>query len=219
MRPGALSSVPAWIGAGLLTLTLSGCDSVGSPLDALSEKLPSPDEFQVIARKPLRMPPSLALAEPRLGERSPLEPTPNQDAIEALLGPAATQTRPAPNTPGESALLAAANASAADSEIRELIEIERIEGEQSGEYEPPTLVELLSGIDTEDQRDAINPAAEARRLQIEGIAAAPIDPTDLPPQEVADAREDDDLRQLEYITRDGKPNNQLPSARSQPAFE
>ena len=49
-------------------VALAGCEKVGNPFVVLSSKPPAPDEFQVIARKPLVMPPTDALPEPRPGD-------------------------------------------------------------------------------------------------------------------------------------------------------
>ena len=61
----------------------------------------------------------------------------------------------------------------------------------------------------------IDPAAEARRLQTEGVSAAPIDPDDNPNPEPLITSEGPDLY---YETDDGKPNNKLPSASTETAF-
>ncbi|HUF57624.1 MAG TPA: DUF3035 domain-containing protein, partial [Thermohalobaculum sp.] len=71
------------IAAGALT---AGCDRIGSPLQALGQGIPPPDEFAVIKRRPLQMPPGLGLPEPRPGAPSPLDPQPRAEAALALLG-------------------------------------------------------------------------------------------------------------------------------------
>ena len=80
---------------GLCALLLAGCDTLGNPLDAISPKREGPDAFQVVARKELRMPPSTgpeALAMPRPGAPSPLEPDPHAEAAAALFGSGAAAT-------------------------------------------------------------------------------------------------------------------------------
>ncbi len=69
-----------------MLLALSACGSIGNPLEALGAKIPPPDEFQVIARKPLMMPATATLPEPRPGASSPLDPDPHRDALQALFG-------------------------------------------------------------------------------------------------------------------------------------
>jgi len=196
-------------------LTLAACDTIGNPFEVLGRKTPAPDEFQVVARKPLVMPNSTRLPEPRLGERSPLEPNPSQDAITALLG---TPSAPiVAQSGGEAALLAAANASAADGDIRARVEEDRREEDVNKPYEAPTLLELLDGDKDEEFPDTLNAEAESRRLQSEGVSAAPINPNDRPglrPKTAESAEE-----QLFYETDDGKPQNTLPTQNSKPAFE
>lgn len=201
-----------------VTIGISGCETIGSPFEALSKKPPSPDEFSVLARKPLKMPPSINLPEPRLGERSALEPNPSQDAIVALLGNSATkQVQPA--SAGESALLSAANAQAEQVAIRRVLEEETLSEDTSQPYEPPTIAELFLGDDDgPDPETLINPAAEARRLQAEGVAAAPIDPTEVPPE----AQDDENFAADEPERRDprrGRIITPSVSAGTTPAFE
>jgi hypothetical protein len=194
-------------------LALAGCDRVGNPFDVLAVKRPAPDEFQVITREPLRMPASVSLPEPRPGAPSPLDPNPGRDAAVALLGAPA---RPVVATPGsgEQALLAAADAAASDPEIRTILAAEREAG--SGEYEPPTIWELFgasSGPDV-DPAEIIDAAAEARRLQTEGVAAAPIDPNDIPEGE----EPAEPPSSYPAVAVDRRPQNKLPSSGATPAF-
>lgn len=172
-------------------LCVTACGAIGNPLAVLTEKPPVPDEFSVLSRKPLQMPSSVALPEPRLGERSALEPDPNTDAIVALLGSSAV-SRVQTASAGEGALLTAANAAAEQTEIRRILESETRAAEEDKPYEAPSLFDLF-GDDGEKQNseDLINPASEARRLQSEGVAAAPIDPSDVP-EEAVDATTDPD---------------------------
>lgn len=158
---------------------LAGCDTIGNPLEALTQKKPGPDEFAVITRGELVLPPTLGasvLPEPAPGAPSPRDPDPRADAVAVLTG-----SRTAPGAPastsisrGEAALLAAADASASSPDIRALIAAENVEYEDSKPYEPPTLWELFTGTESLDEEDLVDPVAEARRLQAAGVAA----PTD-----------------------------------------
>ncbi|MEM7189730.1 MAG: DUF3035 domain-containing protein [Pseudomonadota bacterium] len=161
----------------LIALGVSGCERLGSPLDVLGGKRPGPDEFQVVKRKPLQMPRSLSLPEPRLGERSPLDFDPANQAATVLTGNQQTATT-GPSA-GESALLSAANAEAAQSDIRtQLIEDkENPWGNQP--YEAPTILELVN-LDGEKAEDVLNADAEADRLRQQGVAPAPVNPAAVP---------------------------------------
>lgn len=208
MRPGQAAA------AAIALLALAGCDAIGNPFEVLAVKRPAPDEFQVIARDPLRMPRSAALPEPRPGAPSPLDPDPHRDAAIALLGSPA-QPVAGHSSAGEQALLAAADAAAGDPEIRTILESDRRSGDD-GPYEPPSLWELLGATERSEVRpeDVIDPTAESRRLQTEGVAATPVDPDDLPEAEdEAEAVQPSPYPDTLYGTR-----NKLPSSRPTPAF-
>lgn len=158
----------------IAVMGVSGCERLGNPIDVLTGKRASPDEFQVLARKPLRMPGALTLPEPRLGETSPLEPDPQTDAVIALLGAPVAVSSTAGGA-GERALINAATASTAGLDVRAVEQTERaVDANQP--YKAPLITDVLEGNDGASDPDALDPAAEARRLQTEGLAPAPIDP-------------------------------------------
>lgn len=126
------------IGA-VLVLGLSGCDTFKEQV-GLTKK--SPDEFTVITKAPLVMPPDFSLRPPRPGEKRPQEVAPTDQARAVLLsqssGERATADRAqqsgrnvlagaAGETPGgrpeggELELLQKAGAENADSSIRQTI--------------------------------------------------------------------------------------------------
>lgn len=164
--------------AAVALLALGGCDRIGNPFVVLGSKPPAPDEFQVITRKPLRMPATAALPEPRPGAPSPLEPDPNRDAVVALLGSGAAPQAPG-RSRGEQALLSAADVAASNPEIRQTLAVEGERGNPNEPYEPPSIFEVFGAYEAPPE-DVIDPAEESRRLQREGVAAAPIDPADRP---------------------------------------
>lgn len=167
--------------AGVLgtVLMLAGCGGSQSPLEAISPKLPPPDEFQVVKHSPLEMPASLSLPEPTPGAPSPRDPQPQREAIAALLGNTGSRVASdAAPSAGEQVLLSSANAAATSSDIRVQLETDKVAAKTNKPYEPPSLGELLgftgSG-EKLDETELIDPQAEAQRLQREGIAA-PADP-------------------------------------------
>lgn len=192
---------------------LSACEQFGNPIDIIGGNRAAPDEFQVLARAPLRMPAARALPEPRLGEPSPLEPDAQAAAVTALLGPDAAAGAAGGPSAGEEALLAAANASANQSEIRVQIAEENVRLEDEKPYEPPTIFELFSGRADPALEDAIDPAAESRRLQAAG-QPAPVDPDDVPEPERARAPSADS----DYPATERRPQNKLPSAPTETGF-
>lgn len=163
--------------AGVGLSLMGGCSQFGNPMDVIQGKVKTPDEFEVVARKPLKMPRTLNLPVPRLGEASPLEPTPRADAASALLGTAPAGTTPGRVSQGEAALLEAANARASDPAIRRVLEEDKTRVDDTQPYQSPSLFSLI-GEEDEPIEDPLDPAAEARRLQAEGISNAPVDPND-----------------------------------------
>ena len=200
-------------GLAVMLLALSACGTIGNPLEALGARIPPPDEFQVIARKPLVMPAAATLPEPRPGAPSPLDPDPHRDALQALFGisgsPVVDTIEP---SAGELVLLSSANAAAASSEIRVQLEEERIQEEAAKPYEPPSLGELLSGRKSEklDESELLDPVAESQRLQREGYVT-PVDPN-----AAAEGKGEGPEPVSPYYPT-GRPNNTLPSAGTKPA--
>lgn len=196
-------------GAGLAAalLALAGCGGNNNPLKAISGSIEAPDEFQVIARKPLEMPPSAQLPEPRPGTPSPLDPNPQRDAVAALLGasgaPAAAAAGP---SAGEQVLLSSANAAAASREIRVQLEQDKVEAEAGKPYQPPSLGELLSGGSKEekiDEAEMLDPIAESQRLQREGVRT----PSD--PEAVAEIPESERRKPVEPTYPTGRPQSPI----------
>ena len=157
--------------------TLAACDQFGDPIEVLSGKVRAPDEFVVVARKPLQMPSSVRLQdlpEPTLGGASPRDPNPQADAARALLG-----TSGASNTgqtsAGEAALLGATNAAAGDAVTEAALKEAEARTQQGGTYRAPSVFAVV-GLDGETIEDALDADAEARRLQSEGVSVAPVNP-------------------------------------------
>ncbi len=169
------------VGLTAMLLALPACGTFGNPFEAFG-KIPPPDEFQVIARKPLVMPATATLPEPRPGAPSPLDPDPHRDALQALLG---TSGSPVVSTiapsAGEQVLLTSANAAVASSEIRVQLEEDKIQEEAKKPYQAPSLGELLTGKKSEklDEAELLDPVAESQRLQREG-RVTPVDPNAAP---------------------------------------
>ena len=96
---------------------LAGCSSTRS---ALGMTKVTPDEFRVVSKAPLVVPPDYALRPPAPGEPRPQELQPESAARVALLGQREAQTR----SDGEKLLVAKAGADKADPLIRYVVDDE-----------------------------------------------------------------------------------------------
>src|ERR1700754_5081169 len=96
---------------------LAGC---GSTRNALGMSKVTPDEFRIVTKAPLVVPPDYALRPPAPGEPRPSELQPESAARNALLGQRDAETR----SPGEKLLVAKAGADKADPLIRYVVDDE-----------------------------------------------------------------------------------------------
>ncbi len=151
-------------------LSLAACGGSKSMREAAGLVAPPPDEFMVVARAPLELPPSLsALPPPQAGAPSLVEPDARAQAQAALMGGEVAVATAAP-TEGEAALLTAIGAGPQNAGIRQ----------QIAQDEPPT-TERRFGLtslfgrkivqDPEAEAGRLSPEQEAERLQREGLPA------------------------------------------------
>ena len=98
-------------------VSLAGC---GSTRNALGMSKVTPDEFRVVSKAPLVVPPEYALRPPAPGEPRPQELQPESAARNALLGQREAQAR----SEGEKMLVAKAGADKADPLIRYVVDDE-----------------------------------------------------------------------------------------------
>jgi hypothetical protein len=166
-----------------VALATSGCDDVRRTLGI--DKSP-PDEFAIVSRAPLSLPPDFALRPPQPGAPRPQEQTQSDRARNAVIGgpgqangqPAAAApgraggsrnaaARPAAPaapagggaSPGETAILARTGAAQADPTIRETV---NRESGQPYEVNQTLLERLMFGNGTEPQ---VDPDRERQRLR------------------------------------------------------
>jgi hypothetical protein len=100
-----------------LAAGLSGCQSTQR---ALGLQRVTPDEFKIVAKAPLVLPPDYGLRPPVPGEPRPQELQPESAAREAMVGRRASEQR----TQGETLLVAKAGADRADPLIRYVVDDE-----------------------------------------------------------------------------------------------
>src|SRR3954468_6832898 len=96
---------------------LAGCQSTRN---ALGLTKVTPDEFRIVTKAPLVVPPDFALRPPSPGEPRPQELQPDSAARSALLGSRESQSR----SDGEKMLVAKAGAEKADPLIRYVVDDE-----------------------------------------------------------------------------------------------
>lgn len=102
---------------GVCALSVSGCESVKR---ALGNEKVVPDEFRVVTKAPLVIPPEFNLRPPKPGEARPLELRPDMQAKTAVFGVTAGVNA----SEGEKLLISKMGANNADSKIREVLDDE-----------------------------------------------------------------------------------------------
>jgi hypothetical protein len=104
-------------GIGALGIGLSGCQAAGQ---ALGMTKVTPDEFRVVTKAPLTLPPDYSLRPPAPGEPRPQELQPESAARNALFGARAAESR----SDGEKLLAAKAGGDKADPLVRYVVDDE-----------------------------------------------------------------------------------------------
>jgi hypothetical protein len=116
-----------WVPASLLlaaTLALGACADTRK---AIGWEKSTPDEFRVVSRAPLTLPPDFGLRPPAPGTTRPQESSPQESARAAVFGaerPANAAASNAALSAGERQLLGRAGAERADASIRDTIDRE-----------------------------------------------------------------------------------------------
>lgn len=144
-----------------LALLLGACENVKNQL-GLNKN--SPDEFSVLTRAPLTIPPEFNLRPPEPGAERPQEIS-VQDQVKAALFNASPDKAAAsgePTTTGESAILARAGSSEQQSNIRSVINQDNaIFAEDSGNF----VNKLIFWRDPQAPGTIVDAAKEDQRLQ------------------------------------------------------
>ena len=162
-REGIGRSVAAGLGALVLVVSLSACESINETF-GFGKK--PPDEFSVVRSAPLSQPPDYTLRPPRPGAPNANEASVRDQAESVLLqeagvSPAESQ----PPTSGETALIERAGAADVDPNIRQTLDravaVDAPEDEGWFDW-------LLFWQDDEPAGDVIDAEAEAERLSENG---------------------------------------------------
>ncbi|MBK1664476.1 hypothetical protein CKO38_06185 [Rhodospirillum rubrum] len=156
MNPFARTLVAAAL---LAPLALSGCTNAKKSLGL--DRQP-PDEFKVVTRAPLAMPPDFNLRPPQPGIARPQEVTPRDSARAALTG-VETPMVAGGLSSGEQVLLAKAGADRAIPDIRTVVNRET--SALSAEERTFTDRLVFWRAPEEDPGNVVDPEAENRRLR------------------------------------------------------
>ena len=162
-RDGMTNRLPMIASALIVAAGLvSGCAEVR---DAAGLAKKSPDEFQVMARPPLSLPPNFTLMPPMPGAPRPQSGSADQQAKAKILGRALqnTATKPAPAhlSAGESALYSALALGSVTDEIRRTVDQETT----GFVYERRYLIDkILDWIEDRPSGIRVDAAKERRRL-------------------------------------------------------
>jgi hypothetical protein len=156
-----------WIATGVaagLLVGMTGCDN---PKRVLGLEREAPDEFAVVTRAPLSLPPEYSLTPPNPGAPRPQEGTTRDQARRVITGTpdlpgAAGQGMPGGITPGEQALLTRAGTDQAIPDIRRVVDEETsaLAAESEGFAD-----RLLFWREPVPYGTEVDAAAESRRLR------------------------------------------------------
>lgn len=150
------------------SLLLAACGGGEDVKEKLGLKAPPPDEFAVVTRAPLAVPPDFTLRPPRPGEGRPNELSVKEQAKQTVFGVA---TKPAPEqTAGQKGFLNKLGANNSDPNIRSSIDTEIKEMEEADQ---PVAEKLLFWKDKEAIGKHLDPVEEQKRLQSQGLAKKP----------------------------------------------
>jgi hypothetical protein len=165
---------------------IAGCQNA-KELMGLTKR--SPDEFQVVSRAPLSMPPDFSLRPPTPGAPRPQEGTTSDQAKSIITGYSERQLAPdqipsigegeqtTTESAGESAFLQSAGMTGVDPNIRKLVDQETSSDEADS---TSFLDDLIFWRKTEPYGTVVDPAAEQKRLQENQALGQPVDTGETP---------------------------------------
>ena len=188
MRFNTLPSGAGLVAPGLLLLAALLLSACGNPVRALGLQKEAPDEFAVVTRAPLSLPPDYSLRPPRPGAPRPNEATPREEARAAVFkveartpgnvalnqtpGLASQQARVVSATLGEAAVLGRAGADNARADIRTLVDRESA---VLASADAGFIDRLLSFNDVNaGGPDLVDAVAEAKRLKQKQALGLPL---------------------------------------------
>ena len=139
-------------------LALAGCSN---PAETLGLGRNPPDEFAVVERPPLSLPPDFELKPPRPGAPRPQEISTDNRASQVLFGSDAQGVASAAATDAEKALLTAAGAEKAAPNIRGVVDREATQKVAGSRH----LIDDLLGREGSGDVATVDADAEAKRIR------------------------------------------------------
>lgn len=157
-------------------LSLGALNACEGTKEALGLESSPPDEFAVVKRAPLELPPDYYLRPPAPGAQRPQELKTDEQARQTVFGAEtlATQTpQQRPVTTGESILLQKTNAVNIDPDIRAKVDAETA---VIAEEERPTIDKLrgIVGKKTDAPAHVVDPVKETERLKQNALEGKPV---------------------------------------------
>ncbi len=157
-----------------MVLALSACEGVKKQLGFTKQ---SPDEFKVVSRAPLTLPPDYNLRPPELGIPRPQEGTTSQQAKNAIfrlqpeVGTLEPKIESDDRSLAELSLLKAAGAGQADPNIRRIIDAETLRLNAEGD---DFLEALVFWRDPQAPGEIVDASEEAKRLRENAALGKPV---------------------------------------------
>ena len=167
-----------------LALLLGGCDTARETFGFTKT---APDEFQVVRRAPLALPPDYTLRVPEPGRQRPQESSPTDTARSILTSNRASNRARPQNpargsleggSPGAQVLLRRAGAESADPDIRRRVDRETTVFVKENESFIDDLIFWQK--DRGETAVVVNPEAEARRIRNNQALGRPVNEGDVP---------------------------------------
>lgn len=155
----------------LAVLALLPVNACSNAKETLGLTRQMPDEFAVLKRAPLELPPDYNLRPPRPGAPRPQEMQTVDEARTAVLGDKESASKPQGLSNGAAAILTQAGAGAADPNIRQKVDRETTALRKENE---PVVRRIFGfGGDDPDEKEILNPNAEQQRIQKKTQKTAP----------------------------------------------
>jgi hypothetical protein len=173
-RPGRLALPAILLVAGL---AVSGC---GDARKAMGFDKNVPDEFKIVNRAPLSLPPDYALRPPQPGASRPQETAVPEQARQALIGATGAPARPsAPvaGSAGEAALLAKVGTTRSDPRIREMVDRDSV---TLANADRTFLDRIVFWKKPDQPGTVVDPQAESQRLRENQALGRPVTEGDTP---------------------------------------